>query len=187
MRIVAGKARGRKLMTPKGMDIRPTTDKVKEAMFSILQFDLPGKHVLDLFAGTGQLGLEAISRGAASVTFTDSSKKAVELIRENIRLSGFSAESKVLQTDAFAYLSSASEKFDLVLLDPPYEKGLCEKAAVLLPRVLSDGAIVVCETRPDEVLPEQIGPLSVFREYKYSAIRLTVYKNETMEAEDCLR
>ena len=181
MRIVAGTARGRKLNTPTGMEIRPTTDKVKEAMFSILQFDLPGRKVLDLFAGTGQLGLEALSRGATRALFVDSSKKAAELIRANVKLSGFSERSTVVHGDAFAFLASTNEKFDLVLLDPPYEKGLCEKAAAVLPRVLSENAIVVCETRPEEALPESIGPLTVYREYKYSAIRLTVYKSRLTE------
>ena len=183
MRIVSGIARGRKLYTPTGMDIRPTTDKVKEALFSILQFELSGKYVLDLFAGTGQLGLEAISRGAAGAVFTDSSKKSVELIKKNVSLTGFEAQSKVLFTDAFTYLTAAQDTFDIVFLDPPYEKGLCMKAAALLPRVLRPGAVVVCETRPEEALPENIGALSVYREYRYSGIRLTVYRTPTSEEE----
>ena len=181
MRIISGSARGRRLITPVGMEIRPTTDKVKEALFSILHFDLPGKHVLDLFAGTGQLGLEALSRGAADVVFTDSSKKAVALIKQNVGLTGFGAQSTVLQTDAFSYLSSADRRFDIVLMDPPYEKELCEKAAALLPRVLNKDAVVVCETRPDEFLPPQIGWLSAVKEYRYSGIRLTVYRTPDTE------
>ncbi len=176
MRIISGSARGRRLLTPVGMEIRPTTDKVKEALFSILHFDLPGKHLLDLFAGTGQLGLEALSRGAADVVFTDSSKKAVALIRQNVDITGFGAQSTIFQTDAFSYLSSTDRRFDIVLLDPPYEKGLCEKAAALLPRVLNQDALVVCETRPDENLPDRIGFLSAVKEYRYSGIRLTVYR-----------
>ena len=181
MRIVSGSARGRKLFTPAGMDIRPTTDKVKEALFSILQFDLPGRRALDLFAGTGQLGLEAISRGAAFAVFTDSSKKAVELVKKNVALTGFGAQSSVLLTDAFSFLSSTEDSFDLVFVDPPYEKGLCEKAAALLPRVLRPGAIVVCESRPEETLPQQIGSLTAVKEYRYSGIRLTVYRPPVTE------
>ena len=181
MRIVSGSARGRKLITPSGMEIRPTTDKVKEALFSILQFDLPGTRVLDLFAGTGQLGLEAISRGAAHAVFTDSSKKALELVKKNIALTGFGPQSTVLQTDAFSFLAATGDSFDIVLMDPPYEKGLCEKAAALLPRVLRPGAIVVCETRPEEPLPETIGPLAVYKEYRYSGVRLTVYRSPSSE------
>jgi len=176
MRIVSGRARGRKLITPAGMDIRPTTDKVKEAMFSIIQFDLQNKKVLDLFAGTGQLGLEAISRGAKSVCFVDSSKKALELVKSNINLTGFSNFCTLHLSDAFSFLSGNKEKFDIVILDPPYENGMCEKAAALLAGRLSDNAIVVCETRPDEPLPEEIGKLHIAKEYKYSAIKLTVYR-----------
>ena len=181
MRIVSGSARGRKLLTPTGMDIRPTTDKVKEALFSILQFELSGKHVLDLFAGTGQLGLEALSRGAADVVFTDASKKAVELVKKNVALTGFGPQSTVMLTDAFSFLAATDRTFDIVFLDPPYEMGMCGKAAALLPRVLRPGAVVVCETRQEEALPAVIGPLTVAKEYRYSGIRLTVYRTPIAE------
>lgn len=176
MRIVAGSARGRKLITPEGIDIRPTTDKVKEAMFSIIQFDLQNKSILDLFAGTGQLGLEAISRGAKSVCFVDSSKKALELVKKNISLTGFSDSVRVFHGDSFSFLKNSKEKFDIIILDPPYENGMCDKAAGLLPDVLNKNAIIICETRPDELLPENIGELKIAKEYKYSAIKLTVYR-----------
>ena len=181
MRIVSGAVRGRRLITPDGMDIRPTTDKVKEAMFSILQFDLPGRRVLDLFAGTGQLGLEALSRGAKSVTFTDSSKKAVSLVQRNIALTGLGAQAKTVCGDAFSFLRSTDERFDLVILDPPYDQGLCEEAIALLPGVLTDDAIVICETRPAEPLPAAVGVLPLFREYHYSNIKLTVYRKRITE------
>ena len=181
MRIVSGSARGRKLATPAGMEIRPTTDKVKEAWFSIIQFDLPGRRVLDLFAGTGQLGLEAVSRGAASVCFVEHSRKALELVKKNIGITGFGAVSETVFSDAFSFLASTDEIFDLVFLDPPYEMDLCAKAAALLPRVLSENAIVICETRPSEVLPETIGRLSAAKEYHYSNIKLTVYRNPAPE------
>ena len=181
MRIVSGAARGRRLITPDGMDIRPTTDKVKEAMFSILQFELAGRRVLDLFAGTGQLGLEALSRGAKSAVFTDNSKKALALAQKNIALTGFTAQAKTVLCDAFSFLSTTDERFDLVLLDPPYDQGLCQRAAPLLERVLSENAIVVCETRPSEPLPDAIGALPLYKEYFYSNIKLTVYRSRTAE------
>ena len=177
MRIVAGTARGRKLFTPAGMDIRPTTDKVKEALFSVLQFDLPGKRVLDLFAGTGQLGLEALSRGAAYVCFTDSSRKAVELVKKNISVTGFGDRCRTVLTDAYSFLASCREKYDIVLLDPPYEKEMCLKAMDLLPAVLNENAIVVCETRPDEPLPDHVGDLQLAKAYHYSSIMLSVYRS----------
>jgi 16S rRNA (guanine(966)-N(2))-methyltransferase RsmD len=159
------------------MDIRPTTDKVKEALFSVLQFDLLGKRVLDLFAGTGQLGLEALSRGAAFVCFTDASRKAIELVKKNITVTGFGDRSKAVLTDAYSFLHSCRETFDIVLLDPPYEKEMCLKAMEALPSVLNDNAIVVCETRPDEPLPDAVGALKLAKTYHYSNIKLSVYRS----------
>ena len=181
MRVIAGRYKGRKLNSPDSYAIRPTSDKAKEALFSILTAEIYGARVLDLFAGTGQLGLEALSRGAASVCFTDSSRKATELIKKNIAVTGFQARSKVLLTDAFSFLASCEEKFDIVFIDPPYEKGMCLRAAEGLSRVLNDNAIVICETRPDETLPERIGSLKAAKEYFYSNIRLTVYRKQLPE------
>lgn len=127
MRVITGTARGRRLKEPQGMDIRPTTDKVKESMFSILQFDIEGRRVLDLFGGTGQLGIEALSRGASEVVFVDKSAAALKLIRENLELCGLSDRARVRNGDSLAYLRSG-EKFDLVFLDPPYDTGLLEQA-----------------------------------------------------------
>ena len=181
MRIVSGAARGRKLAAPSGMDIRPTTDKVKEALFSIIQFELYGKTVLDLFAGTGQLGLEALSRGARFAYFTDSSKQAVRLIQKNIELTGFTENSRVQFTDAYGFLASCTETFDLVFLDPPYEKDMILRAAPLLARVLKPNAVVICESRVGEQLPPTIGRLAVAKEYVYSQIKLTVYREPRPE------
>ena len=181
MRIVSGSARGRRLITPDGMDIRPTTDKVKEALFSIIQFEIAGRRVLDLFAGTAQLGLESVSRGAAYACFVDSSIKAMTLIKKNIEITGFADKCKTVCGDAFSFLENTNEIFDIVFLDPPYEKDMCAKAASLLPRVLSDSALVICETRPEELLPSEIGALVVYRNYFYANIRLTVYRKPASE------
>ena len=119
MRVITGTARGRRLKEPQGMDIRPTTDKVKESMFSILQFDIEGRRVLDLFGGTGQLGIEALSRGALEGVFVDKSAAALKLIRENLELCGLSDQARVRNGDSLAYLRSG-EKFDLLFLDPSH-------------------------------------------------------------------
>ena len=121
MRVITGTARGRKLKEPAGFDIRPTTDQVKEAMFNIVQFDVEGRRVLDLFGGTGQLGLEAASRGAAETVIVDCDRAAVQLIRENAKLCRLDV--RVIQCDATSYLARG-ECFDLILLDPPYDSGL---------------------------------------------------------------
>ncbi len=183
MRVITGTARGRRLGELKGQETRPTTGKVKEAVFSALQFDLEGRRVLDLFAGTGQMGIEALSRGASSCVFVDMRRDAAALVRENLAVCGLSDRAQVVCGDAMGYLASVRAPFDLVFLDPPYERGLCEKAAALLPRVLDDRAIVVAETRPDENLPAAIGPLAICRDYRYSAIRLTVYRKAGPEGE----
>ena len=125
MRVITGIAGGRKLKSPEGEAVRPTTDQVKQAIFNILQFDLEGRRVLDLFGGTGQLGIEALSRGAREAVFTDSSRTSVQLIRENLKRCGL--EGKVLQTDALSYLARG-EKFDVIFIDPPYDSGLEDRA-----------------------------------------------------------
>ena len=128
MRVISGSARGRRLKELQGMDTRPTTDKVKESLFNIIQFEIEGRRVLDLFGGTGQLGIEALSRGADHCTFVDMRKEAAALIRENLRLAGLSERSRVVQGDALSFLSSCGEKFDVILLDPPYHPELLEKS-----------------------------------------------------------
>ena len=132
MRIISGSARGRRLKELQGMDTRPTTDKVKEALFNIIQFEIEGRRVLDLFGGTGQLGLEALSRGAEHCTFTEQRREAAALIRENIKACGFQDRTHVVQGDAISFLSGCREKFDLIFLDPPYQTQLLEQTLELL-------------------------------------------------------
>ena len=182
MRIITGSARGRRLVSPEDAQVRPTTDKVKESLFSIIQFEIEGRSVLDLFAGSGQLGLEAISRGAEWCTFVDASAKSLAVVRKNIALTGFADKSEVVQRDAFAFLAAANRKFDLVFLDPPYDQGLCVRAAEVLPRVLKETSVVICETHADETLPAAIGSLRPVREYRYSAIKLTVFRKAADDA-----
>ena len=120
MRVITGKARGIQLKTPEGMLTRPTADRVKEALFSIINFDLPGAAVLDLFGGTGQLGIEALSRGAKSAVFVDAREDACRLIRENLKRTKLEGQGKAVRSDYLDYLKRTREKFDIILLDPPY-------------------------------------------------------------------
>ncbi len=177
MRVITGAARGRKLLEPEGMAVRPTTDMVKEAMFNIIQFDIEGRRVLDLFAGTGQLGIEALSRGAAEAVFCDESRQAVKLVRANLERCGL--KGRVEQTDSIAYLSRAG-KFDLVFLDPPYDTNLLEKAleAIRNVDILNDGGIIVCESRSDKPMPEPEAPYRKALSRRYGKVALTVYKKE---------
>ena len=118
MRVITGTARGRRLKELEGLETRPTTDRVKEGVFNIIQFDIEGRRVLDLFAGTGQLGIEALSRGAASAVFVDQRRDAASIIRENLKLTGLSDRARVVNGEAMAFLSSQRERFDLIFLDP---------------------------------------------------------------------
>ena len=158
------------------MDTRPTTDKVKESLFNIIQFEIEGRRVLDLFGGTGQLGIEALSRGADHCTFVDMRKEAAALIRENLRLTGLSERSRVVQGDALSFLSSCGEKFDVILLDPPYHTELLEKSVEQITEfdILREHGIMICESAAERELPALPPPYERGREYRYGKIRLTV-------------
>ena len=172
MRVITGTARGRKLKELQGMETRPTTDKVKESLFNIIQFDIEGRRVLDLFGGTGQLGIECLSRGAAGCTFVDVRKEAAALIRDN--------RARVVQGDYLAFLTGCREKFDLILMDPPYASGFLEKAleAAAGIDILSENGIMVCESAAETVLPALSEPYRKGKDYRYGKIKLTVYHRD---------
>ncbi|HZJ75755.1 MAG TPA: 16S rRNA (guanine(966)-N(2))-methyltransferase RsmD [Clostridia bacterium] len=175
MRVITGLSKGRKLKTLQGTDVRPTSAKVKQAIFSIIQFDIEGRRVLDLFAGSGQLGIEALSRLADSAVFIDSSKEAVSIIKENLETTGLKDKALVLNTDALSYLFNTTEKFDIVFIDPPYELGLAEKSLESIGKVLNKGAVVVCETKRTSDFPEEIGSYSL-KKYEYGNTTLCIYR-----------
>jgi 16S rRNA (guanine966-N2)-methyltransferase len=135
MRIISGTSKGRKLVTPRSQSLRPTSDRVKESMFNILQDDIVGKVVLDLFAGTGNLGIEALSRGAKKTIFVEKGRQALRLIQRNLTQFGLEERSEILPKDAnraIGILKQKGESFDLILMDPPYEKGLIQKTLMTL-------------------------------------------------------
>ena len=153
MRIITGEARGVMLEAPEGMETRPTADRVKEALFSMIQFDIEGRRVLDLFAGSGQLGLEALSRGASSATFIDVSKEAQNVILRNAARTKLEDRARVALYDHAAFLRGISgEKYDLIFLDPPYGTDQMTEALSLIAEraVLRSGGYIVCETDTDE-------------------------------------
>ena len=178
MRVITGSARGRKLREPQGNAIRPTADAVKEAIFNICQFDVEGRRVLDLFGGTGQLGIEAKSRGAQQVDIIDAAADSIRLIRENVKLTGL--DIRVAQADALGWLSGCGS-YDLIFIDPPYDSGLAEKAleAIKAFDILSKGGIIICETRAETQLPELEPPYALRRQYRYGKVKLTTYVKET--------
>ena len=178
MRVITGTARGRKLKELPGLDTRPTTDKVKESIFNIVQFDVEGRRVLDLFGGTGQMGIEALSRGAERCTFVDLRKEAAAVIRENLAHCGLADKARVVQGDSMAFLSGCKEKFGLVFLDPPYRTGLLEKTleAIAAIDIVVENGIIVCESPMESTLPELPAPYEKGREYRYGKIKITLYR-----------
>ena len=183
MRVISGCVRGRKLKELPGMDTRPTTDKVKESLFNIIQFEIEGRRVLDLFGGTGQLGIEALSRGAAHCTFVELSRPAAALIRDNLRTVGLDGLATVRQGDALAFLAGCREKFDVILLDPPYQSGLLARSmeAIAGFDILSEHGIMICESAADARLPQLAPPYEMGREYRYGKIKLTVCRRQGRE------
>ena len=180
MRVITGKARGVQLKTPEGMQTRPTADRVKEALFSIINFDLPGAAVLDLFGGTGQLGIEALSRGARSAVFVDAREDACKIIRENLRRTKLEGDGRVVRSDYLDYLRRTREKFDIVLLDPPYAEVFLENALKCITEIdiLQSGGIIVAERPVEKELPFEFEGYTRSRDYKYGKTLLTIYRKD---------
>ena len=178
MRVITGKARGVQLKTPDGMTTRPTTDRVKEALFSIINFDIPGAKVLDLFGGTGQLGIEALSRGAASAVFVDAGESACRLIRENLKRTKLEGEGRVIRSDYLDYLKRCRETYDIIFLDPPYAEVFLENALKRITEIdiLQTNGIIVTERPLGKELPWEFEGYSRSKDYKYGKTLLTIYR-----------
>jgi 16S rRNA (guanine(966)-N(2))-methyltransferase RsmD len=175
MRVITGTKRGRKLRTPEGLDVRPTTDKVKESIFSIVQFAVPGAVVLDLFAGTGQLGIEALSRGAAKCLFIEKAAKTATLTEENITLCGFSDRSAIKRTDALSFLKNCPYRFDIAFLDPPYDSNLLAECLPALAPHMSENGIVIAEHDGSFFPEDSYGDLKLIKQYRYGQIYLSKF------------
>ena len=178
MRVITGTARGIQLKTPEGMVTRPTADRVKEAMFSIIHFEIPNAAVLDLFGGTGQLGIEALSRGAKSAVFVDAGEPACRLIRENLKRTHMEGQAKVIRSDYLDYLTRCHEKFDIILLDPPYAEVFLENALKRITEIdiLREGGIIVAERPLGKELPWEFPGYERSKDYKYGKTVLTIYR-----------
>jgi len=179
MRIIAGKANGRKLKTLQGLSTRPTSDKVKGAIFSVLGDRVADAKVLDLFAGSGALALEALSRGACCAVLVDKSFGACQVIRENCAITGFTSCARVLNKDGEAALRVLEgEIFDLIFIDPPYRLGLSLKSLEFLVRgnYFAPNAVIIVETSREEVLPVEIGNLSLCKQSRYGDTVIRYYQ-----------
>ena len=190
MRIITGKAKGKKLSTLEGLDTRPTSERIKGAIFSSIQFDIENRRVLDLFAGSGQMGLEALSRGASHATFIDASREAMEIVKKNAKDTGFFDASHFLVSDYRNYIRKASsrEKFDLVFIDPPYSMKCCVEAACLLKNggMLLNGAILCLESGEEEIREddERLSGFEFIKSTSYgkkSSVNVLIYRGEDEE------
>lgn len=180
MRVITGTARGRKLKDLPGLDTRPTTDQVKESIFNIIQFDIEGRKILDLFGGSGQMAIEALSRGADSAVLVENNPAAVKVIRDNVAMCGFSGAARVLPSDARVFLNGCREKFDVIFLDPPYAGDLLEESLKTIAKIdiVTENGIIVCESSLDKVLPELEAPYEKGKEYRYGKIKVTLYRRK---------
>ena len=180
MRVIAGKAKGIQLKTPEGQLTRPTIDRVKEALFSIIQFDIPAASVLDLFGGTGQLGIEALSRGAKRAVFVDQREDACRLIRENLKKTRMEQDAKVVRSDYLEYLKRCRETYDIIFLDPPYAEVFLENALKCITEIdiLQSGGIIVAERPQGKELPWEFDGYTRSKDYKYGKVLLTIYRKD---------
>ena len=145
-------------------------------MFSIIQFEIEGRKVLDLFGGCGQLAIEALSRGAHSAVIVDASKKSVDVIRKNLEATGFAKNAVVVNSDAISFLSRRAERYDIALLDPPYSKGLMEKALEKISDVMNEGGVIICEAPYGDEMPENAGIFTLIKKYRYGKTGLFLYR-----------
>ena len=177
MRVIAGKARRLLLKAPEGMDTRPTADRVKESLFNMLNPDLYECCFLDLFSGSGAIGIEALSRGASLCVFGDSSRESIRLIKANIAHCRAEERAVVVPGDYRRTLTSTSETFDIILLDPPYDKGLLEPCFELIRErgLLNEGGVIIAEHRKEEVMEDEICGFSKVKERRYGIVMLSIY------------
>ena len=183
MRVISGKVRGLKLDTPKNNDVRPTTDRVKESLFNIINSYVRDSNILDLFAGTGSLGIECLSRGAAECIFVDSSKESIKIINSNIKRARVEEESIVLNMDfkeALRNTKLKDKEFDIIFMDPPYYENMFTDALNIISdkKLLSEEGIIVVEHDTKDDFPEKVGQLYKSRDKKYGNTTLTFYKLE---------
>lgn len=180
MRVTGGICRGRKLKVPTGSRVRPTSDKVKQALFNILGEKIVGSAFLDLYAGAGGIGIEALSRGAGSMVFVDASRGSLSIIKQNVEQTGFGGRAQAVLSKAGAFLKKASGPYDIVFLDPPYAEelqpllGLIAGAGILKP-----DSIVIAEHFKKQSSPASAGALSLYREARYGDTVLAFYKITT--------
>ena len=180
MRVIAGTAGSVPLLTREGLETRPTTDRVKESEFNIIQFEIAGSTVLDLFGGSGQLGIECLSRGAKEAVIVDANADAIRIIKENLHRTKLAEKAQVVQADYLSYLSKCTKTFQMIFLDPPYRENFLENALKMISEIdiLHSGGIILCEHPSDKVLSDTYPGLRQGKSYRYGKTTLTVFRKE---------
>ena len=186
LRVISGKARGLKLDTPKNQDVRPTTDRVKESLFNMINSYIMDSNILDLFAGTGSLGIECLSRGAKNCVFVDKSKDSINIVRSNVKKARVENESTILNVDfkdAVKRLSTQNQKFDVIFMNPPYYENMFIECLKSIDKfnLLDEDGIIVVEHDTKDLFEDSIGRLNKSREKKYGNTTLTFYKLEEQD------
>ncbi len=177
MRVIAGSAKGMKLLTAEGLNTRPTTDRVKEALFSMIQFELSGAVVWDAFAGSGALGIEALSRGASFADFTEQSKRSQQAIMNNLKNANFSRDSyRLLAQTALSHLQKTDRIYDVVFFDPPYNKGLIQPLIDILASKISADGLVVIEHDGREHFTPNSDCFTLYKQKNYGKINIHIYR-----------
>lgn len=178
MRVITGSARGRRLETLEGEDVRPTTDRIKEAVFSIIQFETEGRTFLDLFAGSGQMGIEALSRGAKSAYFVDNAKKSVETVKRNLKTTKLEQFAKLFSMDFHSFLAMNTTEFDIAFLDPPYRTGMLQESLELVADSMKETGIIIAENPLDEEILSKYGDFTLDRQYRYGKIKISTFRHK---------
>jgi 16S rRNA (guanine966-N2)-methyltransferase len=176
MRVITGISRGAKINTLEGEDVRPTSDRVKEAIFSMIQFEIEGRNVLDLFAGSGQLGIEALSRGAVSCTFVDQRNDAAAITKQNLINVKLFEKAKVLTSEAVAFLKYSKNVFDIAIIDPPYSQGLVTAVMPYVAPLMSPQGTIICEVAKNDELPKSAGDFVLINKYFYGRTAVGLYR-----------
>lgn len=177
--MITGSARGKNIATVDGLDVRPTTQMVKEAIFSMIQFNVPGAMVLDLFCGSGQMGIEALSRGASFAVFVDNSKASQEITKQNLISTALFKQARVVAMEFLPFLTATKDTFDLAFLDPPYNKGILTLALPLLAEKMAPDGVILCEHESGEEVLQFFGNFYLKKQYNYGRICVTRYEANT--------
>jgi len=179
LRVISGSARGKKLISPVGNDVRPTLDRVKESVFNMIAFSVADAYVLDLFAGSGALGIEALSRGARKAVFVDKSDDSLNTVKKNLSLTSFSDKSHCVHANFISYLKKCDEQFDLIFLDPPYADGLLDEAIHLIheKNLLKDGGFIICESDGEPCFEPDRTLFEVHRKKRYGRVQILLLTN----------